>query len=232
MISINLLPISDFRLRRRGQVFLVALGLGLLVFLAALYSFKMNVMDANLERLETEASQQQRTLTALRGQVGSAGRVTASTVKKWRQLEAIIQLEERRRDLTRILVELDKLLPQDNAWLLSLTHKAGALTIEGISKDKEIISQFLSRLENADYIEPSSVNLLEIAQNMVINQVSLTRFKISAQTVFPQPAVLDGGLPELGLPSRAEMLKAVKAAAPNLAWDPEAKEARGSRRTL
>ena len=232
MISINLLPISDFRLRRRGQVFLAALGLGLLVFLAGLYSFKVNVMDDHLEHLETEASQQQSALANLRRQVNEAGLITASTVKKWRQLEAIIQLEERRRDLTRILVELDALLPQDNAWLLSLNHNEGSLTIEGISKDKEIISQFLARLESARYIEPSSVNLLEIAQNMVINKVSLTRFKISAQTVFPQPTVLDGGLPGLGLPSRTEMLEAVKAAAPNLAWDGEDKVNADGRKTL
>ncbi len=232
MISINLLPIGEFRHRHRGRVFLTALGLTLLVFMAGLYSFKTSVLDDNLEHLADEAERQQSTLNSLRQRVGAANQLTASTVKKWRQLEAIIELEERRRDLTRILVELDQLLPQDNAWLLSLTHKEGALTIEGISKDKEIISQFLSRLESAKYIERNSVNLVEIAQNMVINQVSLTRFKISAQTVFPQPTVLDAGLPEQGLPSREEMLKAVKAAAPNLAWDGEDQAAPGGRKTL
>ncbi|UQZ89188.1 hypothetical protein C4J81_08245 [Deltaproteobacteria bacterium Smac51] len=216
MITINLLPISAFRQRRKGQVFLAALGLFLLVMIAGLFSFKSNIMDLNLENLESELSQQQSRLTAVRKQVNDAGRITASTVKKWQQLEAIIQLEERRRDLTRLLVELDDLLPQGSAWLLNLTHNKGLLTIEGISKDKEVISQFLSKLEGATYIDRNSVNLMEIAQNMVINQVSLTRFKITAQTVFPEPVVLDEGMPELGLPSREEMIKVVEAAAPNL----------------
>lgn len=216
MIAINLLPIGEFKHRHRGQVFLAALGLVLLVLVAGLYTFKTTVMDANILRLESENSQASTQLNKVKKEVNEANVLTASTVKKWQQLEAIIELEERRRDLTRILVELDALLPQDNAWFLSMAHSEGALTLEGLSKDKEIISQFLARLEQAEYIARNSVNLVEIAQNMVINEISLTRFKISAQTVFPQPAVLDTGLPEQGLPSREEMLKVVEAAAPDL----------------
>lgn len=216
MITINLLPIGEFQHRRRGQVFLAALGLGLLVLIAGLFSFKNNIMQDNLDHLDSENSQAGGQLATLRRQVNEASLLTTRTVKKWQQLEAIIELEERRRDQTRLLVELDKLLPRDNAWLLSLNHGKGLLTIEGISKDKEIISQFLSRLEKAEYIAGQSVNLVEIAQNMVINQVSLTRFKINAQSRFPQPKVLDEGLQDLNLPSREELLKAVEAAAPNL----------------
>ena len=217
MITINLLPISSFRQRRKGRVFLTALGLSLFVLLAALSSFKLNVMDARLEKLDEESARQESQLSTLRKEMSEASLKTASTVKKWQQLEAIIRLEERRRDLTRLLVELDGLLPRDNAWFLSLNHNNGLLTIEGISKDKEIISQFLSKLEGARHIRRESVNLMEIAQNMVINRVSLTRFRITAQTAFPQPLVMDEGLPELGLPSREKMIEAVRAAAPDLA---------------
>lgn len=232
MITINLLPVNDLRHRRKGRVFVAALGLGLFGLAAGLFAFKSNFMDAKLERLGSSAAQQQAQLAMIKKEVDAASAATAATAKKWQRLEAIIELEERRRDLTRILVELNDVLPQDSAWLLSLSHNEGQLTIEGISKDKEIISQFLSRLEGAEYIAKNSVNLLEIAQNMVINEISLTRFKISAQTVFPQPRVLEAGLPDLNLPPRAEMVKAMEAAAPDLATGLTANVTGSGRKTL
>ncbi len=194
--------------------------------------FKTFVMDSNLKSLSQASAQAQNRLARLRAERDEAGLRTAVAVRKWRQLESIMELEERRRDQTRILVELDSLLPRDNAWLLSLAHNRNGLTIEGISKDKEVVSQFLSRLEGAEYIERNSVNLVEIAQNMVINGVSLTRFKINARTIFPRPLVLDAGMPELGLPSREEMREKVKLAAPELAAALENAEVLKGRRTL
>jgi hypothetical protein len=108
-------------------------------------------------------------------------------------------------------------LPKTNAWLLSLSHNGGLLNLEGVSTDKETVSQFLTRLENAAYIDRNTVNLVRITQNMVINGIKLTRFAITARTVFPEPSIMDTGLSEFGLPSREEFGKAVTTAAPDLA---------------
>ena len=216
MITINLLPISAFREQFRGKIFLASLGLFLLIAIVALFSIKTNIMDDNIATLTSQRQSQQSRLDALKRQVTEADKVTADTVKHWQQLMAVIDLEERRRDQTRLLVEMDKLLPKENAWLLSLNHDAGVLSIEGISTDKETVSQFLTRLENAAYIDRQSVNLVDIAQNMVINNIKLTKFRIKANTVFPQPAIIKEGLPEYGLPTREQFLKVVEAAAPTL----------------
>lgn len=216
MITINLLPIGAFKEKYKGRVFLAAYGICLAIALIALVSVKTNVLDENIERLTNDRSVQDERLTVVKRQVEEADKKTKQTYRQWEQLVAIVELEERRRDQTRILVEVEKLVPKDSAWLLSLNHDNGTLSFEGISKDKEVVSQFLTRLEGATYIDRSSVTLMEIAQNMVINNIKLTRFKIRALTTFPKPEVLAKGLPDYGLPSQEDFLKTVQEAAPDL----------------
>jgi Tfp pilus assembly protein PilN len=187
-----------------------------LIAAGALYSYKSNVLDAHLESLQSDISAQNQQLTASKKRAADAALNTAATFKEWRQLEAIMELEERRRDQTRLLVELEQLVPKTDAWLLTLKHDKGLLTVEGIAKDKEPVSRFMTQLENARHIDRNSVYLTSMAQNMVINGINLTRFKIVAQTRFPQPPLLDSGIPELGLPPREKVLEAVGKAAPDL----------------
>jgi Tfp pilus assembly protein PilN len=152
--------------------------------------------------------------------VTEATNVTNATVTRWKQLAAIMELEERRRDQTRLLVEIEELLPKTNAWLVGLTHNGeGLMTLEGISTDKETVSQFLTSLENATYINRASVILVQISQDLVINGVKLTKFSINAKTNFPKPTILDSGLPEFGLPSREDFVKAVQAVDEKLVAD-------------
>lgn len=229
MITINLLPIGAFKEKFKGRVFLAAYAIAMLIAVAALFSIKTNVMDGNLEALRANQASQQSRLGELQKQVTEATAATARTVQQWQQLTAIMELEERRRDQTRLLVQLEQLLPKSDAWFLSLSHDKGVLTLEAISRDKETVSQFLKRLEDASYIDKQSVNLLEITQNMVINGIKLTKFKVSAKTVFPFPEVIEDGLPDYGLPGKDEFIKAVEAAAPALADKIKAGVAQGNK---
>jgi Tfp pilus assembly protein PilN len=217
MITINLLPIGAFKEQYKGRVFLAAYSVFMLILIAALFSVKTNVMDSTVEELTKERDGQQNAITSLTKEVTEANKLTEETVRQWSQLTAILELEERRRDQTRLLVEIEQLVPKADAWLLSLKHDQGVVTIEGISRDKETVSQFLSRLENAKYIDRPSVTLVEITQNLVINNVKLTKFKITARTSFPQPAIIDEGMPDVGIPAREDFIKLVQAAAPDLA---------------
>ena len=216
MITINLLPIGSFKAKYKGRVFIIGYALAMVIAAAALFSVKANVMDSSLETLKADIQTKTTALTNVQGQVTEAAKVTTDTFKKWQQLNAIIELEERRRDQTRLLVEIEELLPKTNAWLVSLKHDKGQLSLQGISTDKETVSQFLTRLEGATYIERNSVTLVDITQNLVINGIKLTSFRINARTVFPDPAIISDGLPEFGLLSQAEFIKVVEAAAPNL----------------
>ena len=219
MITINLLPVTTLKQKLRGQVVLGGYGFLMFVVLLTMFAVKTNVFDLTIEKLGAEKQQVEATLADARKKVQTATNVTNATVQRWKQLAAVVELEERRRDQTRILVEVESLLPKTNAWLMSLSHTGGALSIEGISTDKETVSQFLTKLESATYIVHDSVTLVQISQDLVINGIKLTKFSIRARTSFPQPDVLNKGLPEFGLPTRDDFAKAVKAVDEKLAAD-------------
>ena len=234
MITINLLPIAAFKQQSKGKKFLVFYCFFMVISLSGMFVVKSSMFDIAIETLTTEKSQAESALTKAQQQVKAAAGVTGATVGRWKQLAAIVELEERRRDQTRLLVEMEDLLPKTNAWLLSLTHNNGQMSLEGISTDKETVSQFLTRLENATYIQKDSVILMQISQDMIINGIKLTKFSIMAQTAFPRPAIVDGGLPEFGLPSREEFIKIVSAADGALVADLKDKDgaASGARKGL
>ena len=219
MITINLLPVAAIQQQFKGRAMLIGYGLILIVAAAAMFAVKSFIFDSTLEELNAQRSHLNNAVTEAKKKVTQASGVTNTTVTRWKQLAAIVELEERRRDQTRLLVEIEDLLPKTNAWLLGLTHQGGTMSLEGISTDKETVSQFLTSLENATYIDRASVTLVQISQNLVINGVKLTKFSVNARTIFPQPTILDQGLPEYGLPSRDDFLKVVKAADEKLAAD-------------
>jgi Tfp pilus assembly protein PilN len=234
MININLLPVADLQQQFQGRVFLVGYGLFLVLAAVVLFGVKTHVMDATLARLAGERSRLTNSLNEARKKAAAAEEATYSTVMRWKQLAAILELEERRRDQTRLLVEIEELLPKTNAWLVGLTHQGGLMSLEGIATDKETVSQFLTNLDNAAYIDRASVTLVQISQDLVINGIKLTKFSLNARTNFPSPTILDTGLPEFGLPSRDEMIKAVRNVDEKLAADltDEAPPAAAGRRRL
>lgn len=217
MINVNLLPISAFKQKLKGRIFLTALFLLLVMGCAGIFSVKTFILDYNAARLKAQASQLQAELQSFTNQVTAAQKQTEATVRYWKQLTALMDLEERRRDQTRLLAEVEYLVPKDNAWLTAMDHKSGVLTVKGISKDKDTISQFLNQLQNASYLERSSVFLGEISQNMRINNILLTSFTITAHTKFPRPTIMDEGMPDYNLPSSAQFVDLVKNADQNLA---------------
>ena len=216
MITINLLPIGSFKTKYKGRVFIVGYILVMIIVGVALFMVKTTIMDASLASMNTDIQSKTTNLNNLKGQVTEAAKTTATSFNKWQQLNSIIELEERRRDQTRLLVEIDNLIPKTNAWLRSLKHDKGQLILDGIATDKETVSRFLTKLEGASYIERRSVTLLEVSQNLVLNGITLTNFRITASTVFPDPTIVTEGMPDFGLLSQEEFLKIVEAAAPDL----------------
>ncbi|MCL2029584.1 MAG: PilN domain-containing protein [Deltaproteobacteria bacterium] len=231
MITINLLPIATFQQQHKGRTFLMGYGIFVVIAAAVLFLVKSSVLDVALENLAAESGRVTNSLNDAKKKVTEATAVTNATITRWKQLAAIMELEERRRDQTRLLVEVEELLPKTNAWLVGLTHQGGVMSLEGISTDKETVSQFLTSLENAAYIDRASVTLVQISQDLVINGVKLTKFSINARTSFPMPEILNTGLPDYGLPSREEFVKAVKTVDEKLGADlePESSQPAGRR---
>jgi Tfp pilus assembly protein PilN len=219
MITINFLPVAAIKRQIEGRSILLGYGLFLLLGAVAMFAVKTFVLDLSLERLAGEKNRLAASLNNTKEKVTEAAAVTRATITRWKQLAAIMELEERRRDQTRLLVEIEELLPKTNAWLVSLSHRGGLMSLEGLSTDQDTVSQFLTRLESATYIGRASVTLVQISQDLVINGVRLTKFSINARTNFPQPAILGSGMPEFGLPSQDDFARAVRAVDENLAAD-------------
>ena len=217
MITINFLPVAAMRRRLKSRAFLAGYGLYLVLAVAAMFAAKIGVLDPSLEKLAAEKKRTITSLSEVSREETQTSDAASAAVARWKQLAAIMELEERRRDQTRLLLEVEELLPESKAWLVGLSHGDGLLSLEGISTDKETVSQFLTSLENAAYIDRASVTLVRMSQDLVINGVKLTKFSITAGTRFPKPAILDRGLPEAGLPSRDDFVKAVLAVDEKLA---------------
>lgn len=217
MITVNLLPISAFKQRLKGRIFLTALMLMVIIGLAGIASIKMVVLDNNLASMQKQDSDLDKSLAKLKTQVAEAEKNTKLTVRKWKQLSAVVELEERRRDQTRLLTEVERLVPKDSAWLTSMDHRKGKLDLKGISKDKDTISEFLTRLQGATYLDRNSVFPGEISQKLRLNNLLLTTFSIRADTKFPEPVIIIDGMEKFNLPSAQQFSDLVKAAAPDLA---------------
>ncbi len=217
MITINFLPVAAMRRRFKSRAFLAGYGLYLVLTVAAMAAVKFGLLGPSLEKLAEEKKQTITSLGEISQEVTRTSAAAPAAVKSWKQLAAIMELEERRRDQTRLLLEVEELLPETKAWLVGLSHGGGLLSLEGIATDKEAVSQFLTSLESAAYIDRASVTLVRMSQDLIINGVKLTKFSINARTRFPKPAILDLGLPEAGLPAREDFVKAVRAVDEKLA---------------
>lgn len=216
MIAINLLPLDAWRERARGRARLIAWGVWGLAITAALAGLHQ-LLNRDLAGLAAESLARQGELAVLEERVTEARLITADTVREWEKLMAVLELEERRRDQARLLLEVEKVLPKDQAWLLSLSHERGVLRLEGLATDPEAVDRFLARLGNAAHLDRDSVQLTGLRPRPTGGQSRLTEFSIKARTVFSRPSLADRGLPNYGWPGRADFVARVAAVDPRVA---------------
>lgn len=216
MIAVNLFPVDVWRERARGRARLrgwAVWGVAVAAALLALSQF----LNRDLDGLAAESQARQSDLAALEERVAEARQTTADTVREWEKLMAVLELEERRRDQTRLLLEVEKVLPRDKAWLVSLSHERGVLRLEGLATDPEAVGRFLAQLENAVHLDRDSVRLTGLQPHPAANNNRLTEFTIKARTVFTRPTLADRSLPNYGWPGRDAFVKRVAAVDPRLA---------------
>jgi Tfp pilus assembly protein PilN len=98
-----------------------------------------------------------------------------------RKLQVIKQLKANKSGPVRMLDELAMSTP-DKLQLVSLEESAGRLKITGISVSNEVISQFLSNLEQSEYFTDVYLNAIDQTEQ---EGVRLKSFSITARLVVP-----------------------------------------------
>jgi type IV pilus assembly protein PilN len=214
MIKINLLPIESFRQTASGQLSVTIFAIFMAGAMIGLYFFKMSIMDTNLEAFRTNRDQLNTRLNALKTTSAEAKKETDDFVAQLVKVDAIADLEERRRDQTRLLLAIQGQIINQASWLTSLNHNGSVLTVRGLALDNEVVAAFLSRLEGLGLL--SNVELVRAARDSVINNIRLVTFEIRANTSFPPATLTSAGLPEANFPSEETIGKIVNAAAPEL----------------
>ncbi|MDR1037755.1 MAG: PilN domain-containing protein [Deltaproteobacteria bacterium] len=214
MIKINLLPIEAFRQSASGQLsvtifsfVMVALGIGL-------FLFKTTMMDPKVTDLQTQKDSKNAELASMKTQSEEALKQTTQFTTQLIQADAIAELEERRRDQTRLFNAIAGEVINQASWLTSFTHDRGVVTIRGMATDHEVVASFLDNLERTPLLH--DIDLIRAARDTTINNVSLVTFEIRGGTVFPEASLMEKGLPDVDLPGRTEITQLVSTAAPGL----------------
>jgi Tfp pilus assembly protein PilN len=214
MIKINLLPIESFRQSASGQLSVTIFAFVIIGAAVVLYLFKSFVMDPEVSALETSRNALSSEMDGLKTQSATALKQTADFTSRLIQADSISELEERRRDQTRLFNSLAGEVINQASWITTVTHQNGILTLRGMATDHEVVAAFLSNLEKNALLK--NVDLIRAARDTTINNVRLVTFEIRGETVFPDSSLMENGLPDVDVPPREEITRKVSAAAPSL----------------
>ncbi|MDR2199933.1 MAG: PilN domain-containing protein [Deltaproteobacteria bacterium] len=214
MIKINLLPLESFKQTATGQLSVTIFVFVLLAAGLGLYLFKSFVMDAEINKLTDEKTKLTQDLAQLKTTSTKALEQTTEFVNQFKQVAVISELEERRRDQTRLFDSVAHEMINQASWLTSLNHANKVLTIKGMAIDLQVVADFHMRLEQNPHL--SNVKLVR-SEETSINGVTLFTFDFIADTHFDSPTLLKDGLASIELPPREKLVQMVTVAAPNLA---------------
>ncbi|MDR1314574.1 MAG: PilN domain-containing protein [Deltaproteobacteria bacterium] len=214
MIKINLLPIEAFRQSASGQLSVTIFAFVMVALGIALFLFKTTMMDSKVNDLTTQRDSQNVALEALKKDSEEALKQTTEFTTQLIQAGAIAELEERRRDQTRLFNSIAGEVLNQASWLTSFAHDKGVVTIRGMATDHEVVASFLDNLERSPIL--TDIDLIRAARDTTINNVSLVTFEIKGGTVFPAASLMENGLPDVDLPGRDEITTLVASAAPSL----------------
>ncbi|MDR2340673.1 MAG: PilN domain-containing protein [Deltaproteobacteria bacterium] len=214
MIKINLLPLESFKQTATGQLSVTIFAFVMLALGIVLYLFKAFIMDAELTKLGEQKDELTKQLNQLKQSSTLALKQTTDFVDQFKQVSVISELEERRRDQTRLFNSIAGEVINQASWLTSLNHTNKLLTLRGMAIDLQVVADFHLRLEQNPYL--SNVKLVR-SEETSINNVALFTFDFIAETHFESPTLLKDGLEGINLPPREKLVQLVAAAAPNLA---------------
>lgn len=190
MIRINLLPFRVAKrkedIRRQVSIFLLSI-----VFVLALMSYVYFNLTARVSRLEEEKIARTAEMQQFTDVNKQLTEIKSNLKKVQNRLQVINELEDQKTGPVRLLDELARAVPRERLWLDSLQENAGVLTLTGTAKDHETVAQFMTNLEEGNYIvfvDLESAQLKTFPQH----QVDLVGFTLGCRTyAFKEPEPQD-----------------------------------------
>lgn len=180
MIRINLLPVRASRRQEAVRTELILFGMAAAAVVLALGVFHVAQMArVNSVRAENVVLDQEITrFKEIATEVEQAEALKAELEKK---LGVIKQLKANRAGPVHMLEELSLATPE-KLQILSLNEEKGKVQLEGLAVSNDLISQFLTNLENSEYFDDVYLNTIEQVEK---EGVKLKSFSITARLVVP-----------------------------------------------
>lgn len=183
MIQVNLLPIREARRKADLRQHLLILGGAAAISLLAVTLFHQlllfDVRDAR-ERVASLRTQ----LDQFKPQQAQVEAFKAKKAEIEQKLSVIEDLEQSRSGPVHILAELATRTPQ-RLWLTRLNAVDGALELEGLSLDNELVALFLTGLGESPYF--GAVELME-TELRTVEELKLNTFSIHTRLLNPRAA--------------------------------------------
>ena len=180
MIRINLLPVRHSRRQEqvRNEMVVAGFGLGIVcVGMGVMYMLTANQVSAARE-----------TNDKLKQQINKTKEVVAEVDEQERlaqdlrtKLGVIMGLKANRMGPVHMLDELSQATPE-KLQLRSVEEDNRKVSITGVAVTNEVISQFLSNLEESDYFSEVYLNAIDQTD---VSGVKLKEFSITAKLIVP-----------------------------------------------
>ena len=180
MIEINLLPVREARRKadlRQQALLLVGTLVGSLALSGAVHAWMLARGVAARSQTKTLEKEIEKFSTQLQ-QVEDFRRKKSEIEKK---LAVIDRLDRSRSGPVHVLDELATHTPE-RVWLTNVRSQDGALSIDGMSLDNELVALFLTALNDSPYFDAVELEESELVER---DRLKLNSFKVKAKLTTP-----------------------------------------------
>jgi type IV pilus assembly protein PilN len=192
MIRINLLPREDVPAQRSlklpelsnfAPLVLVVVAVGAIAVMSLYQGQKIGSLRETIAAEEAESRR-------LAPEIAKIKRLDQQRASLNRRLEVISELDRDRYYRIHLLDELNRAMP-DHAWLERFEDQGGdRYALEGVTFSNFQVSDLMQNLDRSPWFGQVT---LEVAEKGTIDEVTVVKFKISAQAVRAATSVAQGG---------------------------------------
>jgi type IV pilus assembly protein PilN len=185
MIRVNLLPAKVSRRQEAVRRELVVVGAGLCGIVAVLMIFQL-ALGARIGSAEKDARILKRQISGANAMVAEVEEAERYQEELTKKLNVIKTLKANKTGPVHMLDEISKATPE-KLQLRSLDESGGRVELTGVAVSNDVISEFLTKLEDSDYFVEVYLNAIDQVEE---EGVKLKNFSISSKLIVPGAAPL------------------------------------------